>query len=69
MIKVKISNVKDFRNSDIPQEFGVTLKNSKETMKGKLVIDMPVNLIQLNDIPRALTDDKRNFLWFLYNRF
>ena len=59
MIKIKISDVKDFRNSDIPQEFGVTLKNSKETMKGKLIIDMPVNLIQLNDMPRALTDDER----------
>lgn len=59
MIKVKISNVKDFRNSDIPQEFGVTLKNSKEVLEGKLIIDMPVRLIQLNDMPRALSDDER----------
>lgn len=68
MIKIKISNVKDFKNSEIPQEFGVMLKNSKEVLKGKLVIDMPVNLVQL-EMPRALSkDEKLLFLKeFFYN--
>lgn len=68
MIKIKISNVKEFKNSEIPQEFGVTLKNSKEVLKGKLVIDMPVNLVQL-EMPRALSkDEKLLFLKeFFYN--
>ncbi len=68
MIKVKISNVKNFRNSDIPQEFGVTLKNSKEVLKGKLTIDMPVCLVQLQ-MPRALSKDEKLVLLkeFFYN--
>jgi hypothetical protein len=68
MIKIKISNVKDFKNSEIPQEFGVMLKNSKEVLRGKLVIDMPVNLVQL-EMPRALSkDEKLLFLKeFFYN--
>lgn len=68
MIKVKISNVKDFRNSEFPQEFGVMLKNSKEVLRGKITIDMPVCLVQLQ-MPRALSkDEKLVFLKeFFYN--
>lgn len=55
MIKIKISKSNKFAISSEPSSFDITLKNGKEEVKGKLIIDTVKKTIRV-DLGRPLTD-------------
>ena len=55
MIKVKISKSNKFDVPSDPTSFDISLKNEKEELKGKLIIDSVKKTMRVN-LGRALTD-------------